>query len=49
MIQKQEIISFYNGIKSLEKSSLKSPKEQRSIDIAIKLAYGDAKRTKKFF
>ena len=45
MIQKQEIISFYNGIKSLEKSSLKSPKEQRSIDIAIKLAYGDAKRT----
>ena len=45
MIQKQEIISFYNGIKSLEKGSLNSPKEQHSIDIAIKLAYGDAKRT----
>ena len=45
MIQKQEIISFYNGIKSSEKSKLKSPKEKYSIEAAIKLAYGDAKRT----
>lgn len=45
MIQKQAIISFYNGIKSSEKRSLISPKEQGSIVVAIKLAYGDAKRT----
>lgn len=37
--------SFFKGIKSTNKNGLLKPNDEKSISVAINLAYGDAKRT----